>query len=118
MDHALECYLRTYRKRSGFTQEDVAFLLAKKSGQLISRYERLQRRPGLRTLIACELLYGASLRKLYPGLTRDIESELLARARSLHRTLKDQQHTGHVAYKLSVLNEIMRRLCDEDKQDV
>ncbi len=50
MNNAIAIYLRTYRKRSGLTQSEVARLLGLESGQLISRYERLDRSPNLETV--------------------------------------------------------------------
>ena len=38
--HKLENYLRTYRKRSGLTQREVAFLVGCRNGAQVSRYER------------------------------------------------------------------------------
>src|SRR2546421_227517 len=48
----LENYLRTYRKRSGLTQREVAFLLGSKNGAQLSRYEKQRRLPPLRTALA------------------------------------------------------------------
>ena len=39
MPHKLENYLRTYRRRAGLSQDEMAFLLGTKSGTKVSRYE-------------------------------------------------------------------------------
>ena len=41
----LHNYLRTYRKRAGLSQAEVAFLLGCHSGAKVSRYEHAARRP-------------------------------------------------------------------------
>lgn len=41
----LDNYLRTYRKKLGLTQREVAFLLGCHSGAKVSRYERSARIP-------------------------------------------------------------------------
>ena len=45
MIHKLENYLRTYRKKSGLTQREVAFLLGCQNGAQVSRYEKRRRLP-------------------------------------------------------------------------
>src|SRR5881227_3237850 len=45
-------YIRTYRKRSCLTQDEVAFLLGSKSGASVSRHERFKQTPDLQTLLA------------------------------------------------------------------
>ena len=47
MTHNLENYLRTYRKRSNLSQDEVAFLLGCRGGTKVSRYERHARKPNL-----------------------------------------------------------------------
>src|SRR5437879_2031593 len=56
--HKLENYLRTYRKRSGLTQREVAFLVGCRNGAQVSRYEKRRRLPPLRTALACEAAFG------------------------------------------------------------
>jgi DNA-binding XRE family transcriptional regulator len=48
----LENYLRSYRKKSGLTQREVAFLLGWDDGAQISRYEKRERRPPIETALA------------------------------------------------------------------
>ena len=56
--HKLENYVRTYRKRSGLTQREVAFLVGCRNGAQVSRYEKRRRLPPLRTALACEAAFG------------------------------------------------------------
>ena len=66
--HKLENYLRTYRKRSGLTQRDVAFLVGCRNGAQVSRYEKRRRLPPLRTALACEAAFGVPVSVLFAGL--------------------------------------------------
>ena len=66
--HKLENYLRTYRKRSGFTQREVAFLVDCRNGAQVSRYEKRRRLPPLRTALACEAAFGVPVSVLFAGL--------------------------------------------------
>ena len=69
--HKLENYLRTYRKRSGLTQREVAFLVGCRNGAQVSRYEKRRRLPPLRTALACEAAFGVPVSALFAGL-RDV----------------------------------------------
>jgi transcriptional regulator with XRE-family HTH domain len=80
-------HLRAHRKRSGLSQDEVAFLLGAHSGAKVCRYERFIREPSLQTALAYEAVFQRPASKLFPGLYRKIEREVAARAEALaHRT--------------------------------
>lgn len=96
MSHAMPQYLRTYRKRAGFTQHEVASLLGLHTAENVSRYERMARRPTLETAIACELIFGVPARVLLPGLYREVEQGVRRRARNIlkeHESRHPQVHS-------------------------
>lgn len=64
----LDNYLRTYRKRAGLTQSEIAFLLGRKSAAQFSRYERRRSIPTLRSAFACCLILGVTPEKLFAGV--------------------------------------------------
>src|SRR5437870_7324286 len=66
--HKLDTYLPTYRKRSGLTQREVAFLVGCRNGAQVSRYEKRRRLPPLRTALACEAAFGVPVSVLFAGL--------------------------------------------------
>src|SRR2546425_12647043 len=66
--HKLKTYLRTYRKRSGLTQREVAFLVGCRNGAQVLRYEKRRRLPPLRTALACEAAFGVPVSVLFAGL--------------------------------------------------
>src|SRR5437879_2490611 len=57
MSKKLHNYLLTHRKRSGLSQDEVAFLLGRRSGTKVSRHESFARMPGPRTLLAYEAIF-------------------------------------------------------------
>lgn len=83
MPHKLKNYLRTYRKRTGLTQAEVAFLIGCRCRSKISKHERLEREPNLRTLLAYEIIFDSRLRDLYAGVFEEVETEVGARKREL-----------------------------------
>lgn len=81
MSHTpLTNYLRTHRRRTGLTQDDVAVLLGARSGALVSRHETGERRPVLRTAIAYEIVLGISIRRIYAGVHSKLAMGVRVRA--------------------------------------
>lgn len=84
----LENYLRTYRRRSGLTQGEVVFLLGRKNGAQLSRYEKRHRLPPLRTALALEAIYKIPLAKLFAGLRESVVAEMSKRLEKLDAEFK------------------------------
>jgi transcriptional regulator with XRE-family HTH domain len=76
-------YLRTYRKRSGLSQDEVASLLGCQSGAKVSRYERFARVPTLENALAYEALFGVPARELFAGVYQKVEETIHKRAQVL-----------------------------------
>lgn len=84
----LDNYLRTERRHSGLSQEDLAFLLGSENGTIVSRYERGRRTPGLETALAYEAILGIPVSALFPGKFLKVALEVRARARTLEARRK------------------------------
>src|SRR5437762_13043164 len=87
MSHKLENYLRTYRKQSGLSQDEVARSSGCQNGTKVSRYERFARKPSLETLFAYEVVFGAPARELFAGAYQKVEKRISNRAQLLTRIL-------------------------------
>lgn len=103
----LQNYLRTYRRRAGFSQDEVAYLLGAKSGTKTSRYERFRRTPSLETALAYEAVFGIPVRELFAGVSQKVERETRMRARRLARKLEVGAGTPAVARKLERLGSLL-----------
>jgi transcriptional regulator with XRE-family HTH domain len=77
--------LRAYRKRSGLSKDDIAFLLGCKSATALARYESCSRAPQLRSALALEVILHAHVCELFAGIHEDAEREVADRARTLAR---------------------------------
>jgi len=89
---SLPNYLRSKRKQSSFSQEEVAFLLGLKGmdkGGKVSRDENYSRIPTLETALAYEAIYGKPIRELFAGLYEQISDEVSSRAKILSYRKKD-----------------------------
>jgi len=86
---SLSNYLRTHRKRSALSQEEVAFLVGTKGmekGIKVSRDENNAREPSLQTALAYEAIYGIPVCELFAGLYEQVERQVGERAKILrHR---------------------------------
>ena len=103
----LDNYLRTYRKKLGLTQRDVAFLLGCHSGTKVSRYERLGRVPGITTIFAYEAIFQKPARELFAGVYDRTERETLRRARQLVSRLRRRQDNPVLARRIASLRAIV-----------
>jgi transcriptional regulator with XRE-family HTH domain len=106
MSAPLESYLKTYRKRSGFSQDEVAFLLGSASGAKVSRYERLARQPGLPTVFAYEVIFRTPAKDLFAGLYQKVEKITQSRARLLAEKLAQAKAHRTTPRKLALLQTL------------
>ena len=104
-------YIRTCRKRSFLTQEEVAFLLGSKSSARVSRHERFKQIPDLQTLLAYEMLYEmlfrTPVRNLFSSTHKEVEQKLRRRIRLLIGKLLRVGHGRRIAKKLETLTTFL-----------
>ncbi|MHC4946382.1 MAG: helix-turn-helix domain-containing protein [Planctomycetota bacterium] len=108
MPSSLPIYLRTYRKKSGLTQRELAFLLGAESGSKISRYERLARVPSLQAAFGLHVVFGASPDRIFSGLFAEVEQSITERARLLESELTQGSADAFLEQKLMLLRTIGR----------
>ena len=104
---SLHNYIRTHRKRAGFTQAEIAFLLGCAHRSKVSRYERGVRIPSLPTAIALEILFANSIATLYAGVYEKKREEIRERARALSRKLDAGPFTPTTKQKLDALVDLI-----------
>lgn len=103
----LTTYLKMYRKRTGFTHDEVAFLLGSMSGQSVSRHEHAKRLPILKTALMYEAIFGAPVREIYEGVFVEVRGTVQARARGLCASLEKKKPTKCLERKISLLKAII-----------
>jgi transcriptional regulator with XRE-family HTH domain len=103
----LQNYLRTYRKRAGFSQDEMAFLLGCRRGTKVSRYECFRRLPELQTVLAYEVVLGVPARELLAGIFEQVQRVTIRRAKTLYRRLDATPHKRLTAQKLMALREAL-----------
>ncbi len=113
MSSTLPNYLRTHRKRAGFTQNETAFLIGLKGGGRISRYENFSRLPDLRTAFAYEVVFHTSLRKLFAGIFELVEKETVKRAAELSKRFEKEHLHPALTRKIEMLRAITSKERDQ-----
>ena len=106
MKHKLDNYLLSHRKRTGLSQQEVAFLLACKSGTKVYNYERFVWRPSLENILAYEVIFGVPPRVLFAGAYEKVEQETKKRAELLARNLNGVKTERSRARKLQALRAV------------
>lgn len=109
MTHRVKTYLRTFRRRSGLTQAEVAFLLGAEDGAQVSRYERLSRKPSFRTALGLQAVFGVPADQLAPGISAEVDRKIIGRARLLSRQLQRHSDSARTKRKLRFLLSVMAR---------
>jgi len=104
--HAFPHYLRTHRRRAGFSQGQLAWLLGCRAGSKVSRYERFARTPSLATVFAYEIIFRAPARELFAGTYEAVGLSTLKRARELIARLRRRPPTRLVSAQLASLEAI------------
>ena len=109
MVHNFRSYLRPVRRRWGFTQAEMAFLLGFRTGKSISRIEALKQTPTLKVTFSCAIIFNEAPAKLFPGAILEAEQLILRRARELHEQLQgDPSKVTRI--KLDFLEALLARL--------
>ncbi len=80
MQRDLPNYLRTYRRRAGLTQKDLAILLGIGHQSSVSKLERRRRRPDLGIALGCQLIFGVAAAKIFPGVLAEVRRGIVERA--------------------------------------
>ncbi len=107
MHHHLSIQLKSHRKRSGFSQEELAFLLGLKVASAISRYEHGEREPDVRTAFAYQIVFQSLAHQLLPDIFADVCRDVTERARTLAETLRHGVEDAKTAYKLQQLTALI-----------
>ena len=110
MFYAESIALRSHRKRSGLTQEDIAALIGAQSASQVSRHENGEREPDLRTALVYRIIFDAPIAHLLPKLYRDIAREVDMQAAALAERLKETADGLHAGHRIEQLHQMIGRI--------
>ena len=114
MASQLRNYLRSYRKRAGFSQAEIAFLFGAENPAKVSRYEHAHRQPSLRTVLAYEAVFRVPSRDLFAGAFRETKRMIQKRAAILLKKLVAQERQNlRTLRKVEMLKAIAETKFDD-----
>ena len=90
MSGSLNNYIRRARKRLGLSQRELAFLIGKKTGSYVSRFEKGRRVPTLEMAMALGVILKTPIEELFAGRFEKVEHTVVARARELSQTKRSK----------------------------
>lgn len=111
-------YLRTHRKGSCLSQDELAFLLGSRRGWKVSTYELRQRRPPLETILAYEMIFGVPAKELFAGIHEKVEDETKRRAQELADKLATENPDPVTAQKLATLQQLVGSAADSHEEQL
>ena len=85
MASKLPNYLKSYRKKWGLTQTEMAQLLGGNSPGKVSLYEKFERLPTLQTALLYEAIFGVPVSQLFAGIYQQAEKEAAQCARIIQK---------------------------------
>lgn len=74
------CYLRTFRRQWGLTQEEVASLLPRGDRNRVSDVERGKALPNAEEILAYAVIFGSCGRAMFPNYYDQVEDVVMANA--------------------------------------
>jgi transcriptional regulator with XRE-family HTH domain len=116
MSTRLGNYLRLYRRRSTFTQGELAFLLGYRTDSIVSRFERQGRRIPLSIAFAYHLIFGGDPKEIFPALFEQVEDGVVRRMYELHERLQGARPSQRTAAKLQLLERALARNINNPQQ--
>src|SRR3977135_1365916 len=106
MNKQLKNFVRPFRRRSGLTQREFAFLVG---GASVSRIERFKQVPNLLAMHACSLLFGVQAGDLFPHPLGQVHQTLKSRTIELYEQLQGNP-SKETRIKLDFLEGVLARL--------
>ena len=104
--------MNAYRKRTGLTLQDVAFLIGQNHNVNVCRYEKGTVTPDLKTIIAYEVLFEVSISFLFPLLYRKYSHQIKQNIPTLITKLKTENNTYSTEQRIHSLERIHKMLTD------
>lgn len=110
MNHDHISKFRSWRRRSGLTQEDVAFLVGLSVASQVSRHESGEREPDLRLALDYKLIFDATVHELLPRIYLDVAKNVRSRAQALLDKQGEDASTQRSTCKAEHLRGLIARV--------
>lgn len=98
--------LRTFRKKTEITIEDISQLLNMHDSSTLSRFERGYRKPSLEIIFTYHLLFEVSIEKIFEFEIKETYQKIRNNITPLIDDLKKQTKTKKVEARIAFLNSL------------
>jgi DNA-binding XRE family transcriptional regulator len=110
MNHKPISLFRSSRRRSGLTQDDVAFLVGLRAASQVSRHESGEREPDLRLALGYKLIFNATVHELLPHIYFEVAQQISSRAQTLLNQESEIPESQRSTCKVVNLQDLVRRI--------
>jgi transcriptional regulator with XRE-family HTH domain len=109
MSRPLKNYIRTFRRSSFLSQDEIAYLLGYRQdgGFHVSRFERGKRSPILQVALGLALILGVDPMELFAGEVAEIEETIHCRARILRAHVTREPEGARRDQRIETLQRLM-----------
>jgi len=101
--------LKTYRKKSRLTQDDIAYILNKQKVS-ISRYEKGKRIAPLSILMLYKIIFNVTLKDLFRVRHRNLKFQIHKRSQALIEKLQKEVQSPRVQERIESLQNIVESI--------
>lgn len=105
--------LRSYRRKTCLTQEDVAELFGNKDVSQISRYETCPITPQMEVAILYHLIFNVPMIRFFGQQRENLRKRLLLRIPNILDELNVVESTPHIVEKKEFLKNLLSELTNE-----
>lgn len=109
-------YAKTCRKKTGLSQNEVAYLLGLKSSHFISQTELGNEIPALSRCILYHILCDKQVDKIFPDLSEKFALDIFKRIAKLSKQLQKKRQSESVKRKIMNLDSIAERIANKYKE--
>ena len=106
--------LRTYRRKTELSIDNISFLLGLPDSSNVSRYERGKRRPTLKVIFAYHILFKAPIDKLFENEMQATQRKIALNISPLIESLLKQKQTGKIRERIVFLQLIKELIINEN----
>jgi DNA-binding XRE family transcriptional regulator len=110
-------YLQSYRKRTGISSKDMAYIIGIDSGNL-SRMEAGKREPSLLVIIAYHSILNIPINKLFKLQFSETTTNCLRNVISLKDRLLSEMETPNIDHTVILIDTIIDSLIEQEKKHV
>lgn len=106
-------YAKTHRKRSGLSQNELAFLFGDKSTSFVLKTERGNEIPCLSRALSYQIIFDTQAEEIFAPLATALVNRIFNNIIKLSKDLENQPETPSIKRKLNFLEKTARNIANK-----